>query len=78
MFIDSSDDGSDGSCTDTCQVESWKGDGSCDDANNNCGCEWDGGDCCGDDVLVDYCAVCECLDPNYWGNINVPAHIYLV
>merc|ERR1712032_1020490 len=24
----------------------YKGDGDCDDENNNCGCEFDGGDCC--------------------------------
>ena len=42
----------------------WKGDGPCDDGNNNCGCEWDGGDCCGDNVNTDYCSACECLDPN--------------
>merc|ERR1712083_1216628 len=44
------------------------GDGNCDDANNNCGCEYDKGDCCaktvkGGKVKKDYCKKCECLDP---------------
>ena len=42
-----------------------KGDGSCDDENNYCGCDWDGGDCCGNNVDTRYCKTCECLDPNY-------------
>ena len=54
----------DNQCYDTCYKESWKGDGSCDDYNNNCGCEWDGGDCCGNDVNIDWCSDCQCLDPN--------------
>ena len=40
------------------------GNGACEDHNNNCGCEWDGGDCCGENVVTTYCSVCECLDPN--------------
>ena len=47
-----------------CGSPNWKGDNYCDDDNNNAGCEWDGGDCCGDDVKTQYCSVCECLDPN--------------
>ena len=45
-----------------CGEEAWKGDGLCDDFNNNPGCDFDGGDCCGDDVVTDYCAKCECLE----------------
>merc|ERR1711907_917137 len=30
-----------------CLHASWVGDGRCDDANNNCACNWDKGDCCG-------------------------------
>jgi hypothetical protein len=48
----------------------------CDSDNNNCGCAWDGGDCCGDDnvpldKLTNNCAgtndieLCTCLDPFY-------------
>ena len=47
-----------------CRVE-WIGDGECDDVNNTEECQWDGGDCCGDDVATDYCTVCECLDPDF-------------
>ena len=50
-------------CTDTCHDLNWKGDGYCDDENNNCGCEWDGGDCCGKNVDTSYCYQCSCLDP---------------
>ena len=48
-------------CIDTCGNPNWKGDKECDDENNNCGCEWDGGDCCGSNVNTDYCSACECL-----------------
>ena len=52
-------------CSDTCINEDWKGDNTCDDGNNNCGCEWDGEDCCGSNVNTDYCSSCECLDPTF-------------
>jgi len=48
-----------------CGYLSWKNDGICDDDNNNCECEWDGGDCCGDNVNIEWCDDCECLDPNF-------------
>ena len=56
-------------CSGTCGDPDYKGDGYCDDTNNYCGCEWDGGDCCEtttstSTVITDYCSVCECLDPN--------------
>ena len=42
-----------------CGDEKYKGDGVCDDANNNAGCEYDGGDCCvvslGGPVNKQYC-----------------------
>ena len=50
-------------CNDKCGNQGWKGDGYCDDVNNNCGCAWDGGDCCGANVRKHYCNKCECLDP---------------
>ena len=40
----------------------WKGDNYCDDENNHPGCEYDGGDCCGDNVNTQYCSACECLE----------------
>merc|ERR1711977_759864 len=47
-----------------CGSPQWKGDGYCDDDNNNAGCAWDGGDCCGEEVNTQYCSACECLDPS--------------
>merc|ERR1712110_944444 len=39
----------------------WYGDGICDDDNNNQGCNYDGGDCCGSSVNTNYCTICKCL-----------------
>ena len=44
----------------SCGQEEYKGDGNCDDENNNKGCAYDGGDCCaksvkGGKVRKDYC-----------------------
>ena len=57
---------------DACGSPHWKGDNYCDDENNNAGCEWDGGDCCGDNVNTQYCSACECLDPNAGGSTPAP------
>ena len=54
-------------CSETCGDPSRKGNHYCDDENNNCGCDWDGGDCCGNNVNTQYCSACECLDPNAAG-----------
>ena len=35
-----------GSATPSCAKPKYKGDGNCDDDNNNEGCAYDGGDCC--------------------------------
>ena len=48
----------------SCETEAWKGDSYCDDGNNNKGCDYDGGDCCGDNVKTNYCSACECKDPD--------------
>ena len=48
-----------------CVFPNWKGDGWCDDENNVESCDWDGGDCCGDNVVTTYCEACECLDPDF-------------
>jgi hypothetical protein len=37
-------------------------DDSCDDGNNNEKCNYDGGDCCGNDVNTEYCDECQCLE----------------
>jgi hypothetical protein len=53
-------------CASACGASAYYDDGFCDDLNNNCGCGWDGGDCCepsGKQKQFDYCAVCDCLDP---------------
>merc|ERR1712100_260914 len=49
----------------TCGLVKYKGDGNCDDQNNNAGCAFDGGDCCGTNVKTLYCKECKCKDPNY-------------
>merc|ERR1712151_245966 len=48
-----------------CGSPQYKGDGNCDDDNNNAHCEYDGGDCCGSKVNTQFCKKCACLDPNY-------------
>ena len=50
-------------CSGTCGKPSYfKGNGYCNDENNNCGCDWDGGDCCGSNVNTQSCLACECKD----------------
>merc|ERR1711962_288402 len=44
-----------------CQIPHWFGDNYCDDENNNPECDFDGGDCCGDNVNTQYCSECKCL-----------------
>ena len=51
-----------------CALPDFKGDGKCDDENNNEACEYDGGDCCGSNVDTSYCIECKCSDPNYGGS----------
>ena len=46
--------------TEVCGSSHWKGDGYCDDDNNNAGCDFDGGDCCGDNVKKEFCTECKC------------------
>jgi len=54
-------------CPGVCGQHKYKGDGNCDDDNNNCGCDFDGGDCCGLKVDKTYCKTCACLDPKKAG-----------
>ena len=51
------------------------GDNYCDDENNNAGCNYDGGDCCGDDVNTTWCDDCQCLDPSEQGG-NISLYIF--
>ena len=54
-------------CSGTCSHPSWTGDGVCDGGNNNCGCKYDKGDCCGtsgNKNQYKYCKEnCKCIDP---------------
>ena len=43
----------------------------CDDVNNNMACNFDDGDCCGDNVNTQYCSVCECIDGESTGGPTV-------
>ena len=47
-------------CKKECGKHGWKGDNNCDDVNNFCGCDWDGGDCCGAKKNYKYCKTCKC------------------
>ena len=53
-------------CTGRCGLGAgFRGDGYCDDNNNNCGCDWDGGDCCGASNNYQFCVKCACADPEF-------------
>ena len=54
----------DATCHAGCATKAYVGDDFCDDENNNCGCDWDGGDCCGANKHSTYCDICACLDPD--------------
>ena len=45
-----------------CELPDYHGDGYCDDTNNNEECLFDGGDCCGPDINLDYCTECICYE----------------
>ena len=54
----------------SCGAIKYKGDGNCDDENNNKGCEYDGGDCCyktvsGGVVKKDYCEKVGCTGRHF-------------
>ena len=54
----------------------WKksvGDGYCDDQNNNEGCYFDGGDCCGSYVNTEFCTLCLCYED--FENCNAPMEL---
>ena len=40
----------------------WIGDGFCDDETNNVSCDFDGGDCCGNNINTQYCTLCTCKE----------------
>ena len=43
-----------------CVALVWVGDGQCDDYSNTPDCNYDGGDCCKEDIHDLYCQLCEC------------------
>merc|ERR1712032_1222364 len=71
---------SDSNCKGGCKLAAYQGDGNCDDENNNCGCKWDGGDCCkktvkGGSVSTKYCKQCKCLDPKGVHLVDAPGGV---
>ena len=46
----------------SCKHWAVKGNGYCDDEANILGCDWDGGDCCGDHVVKGKCDICACKE----------------
>ena len=46
-------------------LKSLENDGYCDDVNNFAACNYDGGDCCGENVDTTFCHLCNCI-----GNSN--------
>ena len=46
----------------TSNIPGYIGDGFCDDQNNNEGCHYDQGDCCGINVHTAYCTGCICYE----------------
>ena len=55
-------------CLEGCEVPEFQGDGYCDDENNMAACNWDGGDCCNNNIpdypYDTFCTECQCLGPN--------------
>ena len=45
-----------------CPMPFYAGDGYCDDLNNIDSCNFDGGDCCLEIVITDYCTECICYE----------------
>ena len=49
-------------------IESLIANGICNDESNTEACKWDGGDCCGGDVVMTKCSACECLETFQWND----------
>ena len=47
-----------------CGKPQWSNDEFCDDENNNAGCNYDGGACCGQNVIKNFCSDCNCREKN--------------
>lgn len=55
-------------CTGKCGESAWVSDKFCDAQNNNCGCNWDDGDCCDTGTSLLHCQkdggeLCGCKNP---------------
>ena len=50
-------------------LETYIGDGFCDDNTNSFICQFDGGDCCLDELKTEFCIMCNCIS-NSGGNQN--------
>ena len=44
-----------------CGLPQYSKDKFCEDENNNAACNFDGGACCGANVIKTYCTKCQCL-----------------
>ena len=55
-----------------------KGDGFCDDDNNNDKCGWDGGDCCGSENDYGQCDECKCKDCKYSSGDSARKSMYRI
>ena len=55
----------------SCGLVVYKGDGNCDDQNNNKGCEYDGGDCCSKTVKGGVVKKTFCTEVSYKGLGNI-------
>ena len=51
-----------------CPNERYRGDGICDDILNTKECHYDDGDCCGANVIRQFCKDCKCRDPRWAGD----------
>ena len=65
---------------DNCINPHYVGDSFCDDITNNQECNFDGGDCCGSNVITSTCTECQCLSDGamigkYCGSLIPPSFI---
>ena len=54
-----------------CQQQNLVSNGFCNDETNIEECAYDGGDCCGDCIVKDYCTNCSCIEDFKTKNVLV-------
>ena len=59
----------------SCKHWAVKGNGYCDDEANIFGCDWDGGDCCGDHVVRGKCDICACKEDTATGFLQCETNL---